>query len=366
MTATSLQDLATQLDGWRHHASFATHVDATLHVVLPGNEVPWRSTGLLLAAGQQYTVFASGKIQWSRRVPTLYGGPRFHLWTRIAGGGDISNLRRDNDTFSADHGGLLELGLYMGMWKNAQGELASDAAAYARLEGSIEVLVIAWKGDAASGLAAVHALAPSYPQIEQEREHLAEPRPTPPGWTYLVEAGQAEIYATAQDDHGHDCIHLAGRDDQGILVRPVDFLLSPDTRLTWRWRVDKHPSRVPEDTPYTHDYVSVAAEFEDGRDLTWIWSSSLAPGHHFPCPIKPWSARETHLVVRSGSADFGHWVAESRPVLADVATAVGTTPARVVRLWLIVVATFQHAEFDARIADLRLTDGAREIRVFPA
>ena len=335
----------------------------TLELTLPAQQTPWRPSGLRVEAGQHYSVFARGRIDWSRRLPGLHGGPRFHLWARVSPGGRIVNLRQDTDSFIADCAGELEFGIYMGMWKNAFGELASDPAIYARLSGELTLQVVLWQHSALAGLRALAVAAPAVPAFAAELAHLEHPAPPPAGWDYLVEAGQAEMYRPTRTPDGAPAIHLCGADDQGILVREVDFPLSPSTRLDWRWRVDTHPSTVAEDTPYTHDYLSVAAEFEDGRDLTWIWSSSLPVGHHFACPIKAWSARETHWVARSGTQNFGRWVSESRAVHADVAAAIGPPPARIVRIWLIVVATFQHGRFDAQVADICLHDGERRLAV---
>jgi len=363
MSSHSESSIATVITAVQDTEVFQARVAAHAHLQVAGNTPPWQGTGLKLEAGQHYSVFASGRIQWSRRHPDLHGGPRFHLWARVAPGGAIVNLRQDTDSFIADHSGELELGIYMGMWQNDRGDLASDLAAYARLEGALEVSLLVWRGTASGGLAALLAAGADHAALSAELKHLEHPQTPPPGWSYLVEAGQAEIYRQAETDKDQPCIHLTGADEQGIIVREVDFPLTPDTRLSWRWRVDQHPSEVPEDTPYTHDYVSVAAEFEDGRDLTWIWSSSLLPGHHFACPIKAWSARETHFVVRSGAEQFGQWVEESRPVYADVAAAIGPPPARIVRIWLIVVATFQHGSFDASVAEITLHDGAQRLQV---
>ena len=35
-------------------------------------------------------------------------------------------------------------------------------------------------------------------------------------------------------------------------------------RLSWRWIVEELPSRLPEDQLTSHDYLSIAAEFDDG------------------------------------------------------------------------------------------------------
>lgn len=338
-------------------------VARSLTLQLEGRQPPWQPSGLAVRAGQHYSIFASGRIDWSPRHPGLHGGPRFHLWARVVPGGQIVNLRQDTDSFVADATGALEFGIYMGMWRNDRGELASDPALYARLRGALTVQLVLWQDTALAGLTRLVAAAPAVPELGAELAHLARPAPPPVGWDYLVEAGQAEMYRPAHTPDGAHSIHICGEDDQGILVREVDFPLTPATRLDWRWRVDAHPSTEPEDTPYTHDYLSVAAEFEDGRDLTWIWSSGLPVGHHFACPIKAWSARETHWVARSGTAAFGTWVDESRAVHADVAAAIGPPPARIVRIWLIVVATFQHGRFDAQVADITLHDGAKRLRV---
>jgi hypothetical protein len=46
-----------------------------------------------------------------------------------------------------------------------------------------------------------------------------------------------------------------------------------------------------------------------------------------------------------------------------VAAAIGPPPARIVRIWLIVVATFQHGSFDASVAEITLHDGAQRLQV---
>ena len=331
---------------------------------LPGHQPPWQDTGLVLAEGQAYSVFATGRLQWSRRRPSLHGGPRFHLWSRTSPSGEICNLRADTDTFVADAAGALEVGLYMGMWKNARGELATGPEWYRDLEGAIDVVVVAWRSAAADALAALTVLAPdsSGNLLREALSRLQHPVATPPGWRYLTEAGHAECYQQRMEGR-HACIDLRGEDDQGILVRDVDYPLTAGTTIEWRWRVAQHPSLLAEDSPATHDYVSVACEFDDGRDLTWIWSSALPVGRHFACPVKAWSEREWHYVVRSGATGFGQWQTERRHIAADVREAIGTAPARIVRVWLIVVATFQHGRFDASITDIVLRNETQALRV---
>lgn len=329
---------------------------------LPADQRPWTSTGLALRQGQAYTLLASGIVQWSAQHPELHGGPGFHLWARVAPGGRVVNVTRNSGSFVADVDGTLELGIYLGMWRDVFGTLDTPAAAYARLSGGLDVLALIWADTTPlrglTGLAAVVEC----PQLQAELARLREPAAPPRGWTYLLETGTSDIWQACDDAHGPR-ICLSAEDDQGIIRTAVDFPLTPATTLAWRWRLDEHPSRKPEDSTRTHDYVSIALEFDNGRDLTWIWSSSLAPETHFHCPIKAWSARETHYVVRSGLGERGRWCAERRAVQADVLRAMGPPPERIVGVWLIAVATFQHGRARAAFEAIRLDDGERTLAV---
>ncbi|MBM4227565.1 MAG: DUF3047 domain-containing protein [Gammaproteobacteria bacterium] len=336
---------------------------------LPGNVPPWQATGLRLAQGQHFSLFAEGRLGWSARNPGLHGGPRFHLWARVTPGGRAVNLAADSGTFIADVAGELELGIYMGLWADASGTLATSPDLYTRLQGELHCLAVAWQRPAAACLEVMCARSP-HPALSAEWARLRSPVSPPAGWAYLTEAGQAEIFressACEHDAHHATCsreILLEAEDDQGIITHAADVPLGPDTRLCWRWSAECLPSALAEDRPQTHDYFSIATEFDNGRDLTWIWSSTLAPGTHFPCPVAAWSARETHFVVRRGMPRLGEWHEESRWVQADVATAMGTPPARIVRVWLICVATFQHGRARARFADIRLEGDGRTLRI---
>ena len=140
--------------------------------------------------------------------------------------------------------------------------------------------------------------------------------------------------------------------------------LTPTLQLRWSWRVDELPSRLPEDTTLTHDYLSVALEFDDGRDLTWYWSLTLPEGFSYTCPLPHWRRRETHIVIRTGTAGLGRWLDEHRPVLADHQTAIGgPAPARVVRAWLISCTFAQATRTAGEFRRIELVDGHRTLQV---
>lgn len=355
---TPIEDLATRLPGLIGGRGFS----AGQSLRLQGNSPPWQTTDLVLTRGQHYSIFAGGKISWSPRHANLYGGPRFHLWARINPGGRTVNLAADSGTFVADCNGKLELGIYMGVWADEFGNLASSTDLYRDLDGAIDAVVVAYGGEPETTLANF-CRDPTAPDlIRAEYERFVRQYSPPVGWQYLRDCGFAEIYTPREAATGA-VIEAKAVDDQGILRYPVDFPLNPATVLSWRWRLDEHPSVTREDRAMTHDYVSVATEFDNGRDLTWIWSTTLDRGEHFACPVKVWSARETHYVVRSGTDRLHTWYDEARQVRADVAESMGPPPARITAVWLIVVSTFQHRTARASFAAITLSDAHDSVRI---
>jgi hypothetical protein len=94
-------------------------------------------------------------------------------------------------------------------------------------------------------------------------------------------------------------------------------------------------------------------EFDNGQDITYYWSAELPVGTAYRCPIPTWTARETHVVIRSGSEGLGQWFDEERDIYRDYLEFVGgPAPARIVRVWLIAVSLFQGKEGECRYADL--------------
>jgi hypothetical protein len=89
--------------------------------------------------------------------------------------------------------------------------------------------------------------------------------------------------------------------------------------------------------------LSIAVEFENGRDLSYYWSAELPVVTGFACPIPGWEERETHVVVRVGAEGLGEWFDEDRDVYEDYVHHVGEPPAAILRVWLLAVTYFQGA-----------------------
>lgn len=329
---------------------------------LPADVPPWTDTGLVLQPGEPFSLLARGEVEWAPGSG-LRAGPGFHLWARLGESGPIFNLPRESITRTEHPGGPLYLAIYQGEWADRSGTLATPVEAYGLQTGGIDVAVLRWKGDPEAGIAALCAAEPDDALLAAELARLRSPALPPRGWEYLWFLGEREIFTPGAEPRG---IAFDVRSEVGILQKPAEIALDERTRIGWRWCMDELASSVAEDGMPTHDYVSVAAEFDNGLDLTWYWSAALPEESHFTCPLPTWATRETHLVVRSGATGLGAWHEESREVLADYRRAVqipAAEPRRIVRVWLIAVSLFQRGRGRGEFADIELTRGDEVVAV---
>lgn len=310
--------LRKQVGSARTIAAGLTLPDPAAPVRLDGSESGWTASGHVLAAGERFRVVATGH-QWLAKPIGLVIEPRATVFMRI-GGGAIRKLVADDAVYEAwEEGELAFLTKTLSEFADERGNLLPGKR---RAQG---------------------------PGIGLRVERADTPPDTtgqPDGWHYLWRLGDGRIYTGDPDD-----IAVSTHGDVGILQRPLDLPLTRETVLSWDWLIERLPSDLPEDLAFTHDYLSIAVEFDNGRDLTYMWSAGLPEGHVFRCPLEWWCERETHWVLRSGSAGLGQWHSERRMIAADYAEALGEPlPQRIVRVWLIANSIFQRGHGEGRFA----------------
>ena len=331
--------------------------DARL-VRVPVNRPPWTPTGLAVTTGENVSWLAWGSPHLIRPLGAALR-PRLTMRGRVGDGAPVEGAR-DTVTFRADRAGELRLGsLYPGELQ-ADGTVTIDRIPYRAMAGALSAVVARWApgSDPRRALDSVAGRDPSG-LCAAEAARLASP-PTPPtGWdTHPLAGSEAAFFASGAG------ITVDARWTSAIIRHAAAMTLTPSLRLRWSWRIEALPSRLPEDTALTHDYLSVALEFDDGQDLTWYWSCCLPEGFSYRCPLPHWRRRETHIVARTGTGGLGHWTDEERPVLADHQAAIGgPTPSRVVRAWLIAQTVPQAGRAAGEFSRIELADGHRTLRV---
>jgi hypothetical protein len=262
------------------------------------------------------------------------------------------NPMSNTGTMTAAADGPLEMARSLVEFKDADGELAVPKDEYAKADAHIYGVALVWRGSALAGLTSLLGHGDVDGIVAAELERLQSPRKLPAGWRNFFMLGGGPVIF---NDIGNGAISVEPLKNAGILQRSVGIELKPQTKLSWRWIVEELPSRLPENQLTSHDYLSIAAEFDDGQDLTYFWSSSLPIGTAFRCPIPRWTPLESHMAVRSGFADLGKWVSDERDIYADYKEHIGGPARNVVNIWLLGVSLFQRRSGSCRFADMQIS-----------
>lgn len=329
---------------------------------LDGAKPPWTATGLRVEAAQEVSVFATGRL-WRSRARDLWLAPQFGLWCRLGENGTVFNSTHDTNTFTAGTAAELYLATqFPGQFADPTGRVQPPLGVYDKAEGGFSVLVIAWRTRALESLKEMAKLGDPFGLLGMEIARLERPPSKPAGWSFLWFLGISDIFGE-QECRGARCIHCRTHGNVGILQKDVVLPLTPDTVLHWDWMVSALPSRLREDTSASHDYLSIAVEFENGRDITYHWSWELPVEFGYWCPLPTWKDREFHVVIRSGEAGLGTWLSEKRNVFEDYQRYIGSPPERIIRVWLIAGSRWQRFEGEMRVKNIKLASPAGAIDV---
>ncbi len=332
-------------------------VAAVATMELTSSREGWRSTGVEVAEGQAVTLLAEGD------------GVGARVWVRI-GGADIENLGGPSYSFSAWASGEVEvISMPPGVrWERCDGRLPPGFDAAEEASPAHRITAIAWTGEAATSL---RDLAQQHPreltaELTSALTDLENTRPLPAGFRSICYLPRSTTVFEAWDEGDQKGIWGNASSNAGIVKKAVDLPLDEATEISFDWRYDALHSLGPETDAAHHDYSSIALEFENGQDITWMRSPHLEAVTAFGCPLEWWDGRETHIVLQGGRADVGVWQSHTRNVLADYEMAVGgELPQRIVGVWFISVGVFAQTTADTKYKAVVLRSGSgEELQVF--
>ena len=182
----------------------------------------------------------------------------------------------------------------------------------------------------------------------------AGPEALPEGWESLSfpKVARATRYRVARD--GERWV-LAAESEAAAsaLYHPLDLDPRAYPRLTWRWKIgnvlatadartkegDDYPARVY--VAFRHDaaratawekakytaYRLIYGRYPPGTVVNYIWDNRLPPGTTLD---NAYTAQAKMIVLRSGAADVGRWLTETRDVVDDYRRLFGGEPPRII------------------------------------
>jgi Protein of unknown function (DUF3047) len=326
---------------------------------LGSTDMPWKEIDLKVAKGQQVTFLLGGRV-WLSHEADLWAEPGAAFNARSVGKRPIYCPMSNTGVMTAAHDGGVEIARSLAEFKDEDGVLFTPKEDYQKADVDMYGVALAWKGDAGTGLKTLLAHGDVDGVLAAELARHESHRKLPAGWSNHFMLGAGPIIFS---DAGDGEIACQAHKNAGILEHPVAIELKPNTKMSWRWIIEELPSRVGEDKVVTHDYLSIGAKFDDGQDLTYIWSHELPVGTAFRCPLPRWTPIETHKIIRSGPKDLGTWVGEERDLFADYTAHIGGKAKSITHVWLLGVSLFQRLNGTYRIRDIQIAGPDASIKL---
>jgi hypothetical protein len=337
--------------------SSSANIVRSVNFSITPSDLPWSQQLGKIEVGQSVTFLLSGRW-WILKEHNYWVDPGVAFFARISGG-TMYNPASNTGTMLADRNGTLEIARTVGQFKNAKGELFPPEEQYKAAEGLIEGVAIIWEGEPLDGLVQLSAAGDVDGLVTAELNRINYQKLLPAGWSYMYMFGDSGIFS--EGDEGE--LQCNSHKNVGILQYAIDAPLTRDLKLDWKWIVDKLPSPVAEDQILTHDYLSIAVEFDDGKDITYMWSAELDEGKVFQCPLPRWAEIETHVVQRSGNKLMGKKIKESRNLHDDYHRYIDGSASSITRVWLIANTVFMRGAGRCSYSDILLTQNGQQTKI---
>ena len=330
---------------------------ANVNVQLKSSHEGWISTGLEAAKGDKILVSAEGSLDIGLKAPM---DSRHLIWVRFGDNGEVFQLTFNDEIINANDNGVLHVAFLNPpnvVLGNRKGKLNSSYKMIPETDLDFKISAANLSGSQLDQTAFAQSLA----KAERNAELLNS---LPAGFDHLWYLGASNIFASKQTSRGPG-VFIKTNDDGGIIKKKLDIPLTKTTEIDFSWLYRKLPAIAPETTLPTHDYMSIAIEFDNGQDITWYWSHSLAPETFYRCPLAGWDKVETHIVVQSGQDGLGEWHQHKRNIYTDYSTSVGgEMPKKIVGVWFIGNSIFGRRGADAEFANISVQDGNTQINIF--
>ncbi len=146
----------------------------------------------------------------------------------------------------------------------------------------------------------------------------------PSGWDLMVKSGKADFTVSADD--GLKALHLKCNDSSFAFERSVNIDLKRNPVLTWKWKATTLPAGGDFRHSRSDDQAAqLFIAFTKTKSIVYIWDTTAPEGLEESTSPVPFLTVKV-IVVRSGSAQAGKWLTESRNVYDDYKRLYGEEP----------------------------------------
>ena len=146
----------------------------------------------------------------------------------------------------------------------------------------------------------------------------------PAGWELKEKSGKADFSVVKDGDLA--AVRLRSADTSFSLQKEVNVDLKQFPVLTWKWKVAKLPVNGDFRKSKTDDQAAqLFLAFSKTKAIVYIWDTTAPQGLMESTSPVPFMTVKV-VVVRSGPAELGKWITESRNVYEDYKKLYGSEP----------------------------------------
>jgi hypothetical protein len=150
------------------------------------------------------------------------------------------------------------------------------------------------------------------------------PKGMPHGWELKVKSGKASFDVMRDGDI--PALHLKSVDSSFSLQGEVNVDVKRYPVLAWKWKVTQLPKNGDFRRSKTDDQAAqLFLAFTKTKAIVYIWDTSAPQGLMESTSPVPFMTVKV-VVVRSGPAELGKWITESRNVYEDYKKLYGSEP----------------------------------------
>jgi len=172
----------------------------------------------------------------------------------------------------------------------------------------------------------------------------------PAGWQVTEKSGKAD-YAIVQDG-GEHALLLRSADTSFCIQKKVSVDVKQYPVLSWKWKVTKLPKGGDFRRSGTDDQAAqLFLAFTKTKAIVYIWDASAPQGLMESTSPVPFMTVKV-VVVRSGPAELGKWVVETRNVYEDYKKLYGEEPPPVAGVRLQINSQHTRTSAESLFADV--------------
>jgi hypothetical protein len=173
---------------------------------------------------------------------------------------------------------------------------------------------------------------------------------TPAGWELKEKSGKAEV-AVVKDGEV-PAVHFQSANSSFSLQKEAKVDIKQFPVLTWKWKVTKLPVGGDFRKSRTDDQAAqLFVAFTKTKSIVYIWDTGAPQGLMEDTTPVPFMHVKV-VVVRSGQAELGKWITETRNVYEDFKKLFGDEPPAVTGMRLQINSQHTGTSAESFFADV--------------